>query len=110
MTKIYNRLVINIETGCVLESDWFEGDGPGEWAKQTGAQKASDVTNVAKGQAGLAEGTAMAGTANASGATLLPAYQSILKDPGYSAADKSAITLNTVGGIGAEAGAGRDAG
>lgn len=40
--------------------------------------------------------------------TLLPAYQSILKNPGYSDADKSAMTTSTLGGIGATYGAARD--
>lgn len=77
--------------------------------KQTSAMRAADKTNVAKGQAGLAEGKALTGQMGTESGTLLPAYQSILKDPGYSAGDKSAITLNTLGGLGAAYGSESDA-
>lgn len=72
--------------------------------KRTAAQKASDVTNVAKGQAGLAAGTQLGaqGTQISTG-SLLPAYQQMLKGP------SAAETQTVAGGLGAEAGAQRDA-
>ena len=94
----------------VYELSTTDYAGPVDQMKQTGAQKAADKTNVAKGQAGLAAGQQLQSMgAGIQQNQLLPAYSDILKNPGYSSADKNAMTLNTIGGIGATAGASRDA-
>lgn len=98
------RIVSDIETGIILDWDELDYSGPVLECKQTDAQKAADKTNVAKGQAGLAAGTQLGSQAQGIQGTLLPAYQSILSNPGYSSADKSAMTLNTLGGLGASFG------
>lgn len=88
----------------------FDDLGNVIWAhhKQTGAQKAADTTNVAKGQAGLSAGTTLGAQAQGIQGTLLPAYRSIVANPGYSAADKSAMRLSTLGGLGASFGSAAD--
>jgi hypothetical protein len=70
------------------------------WAHHKQTQAAQNATNMAPSY--NANATQERGT-------LLPAYNSILKNPGYSAADKSAITQSTLGGIGATYGGARDA-
>jgi hypothetical protein len=80
-----------------------EWDGPVALAKQTSAEKQSDVTNVAKGKAGLQAGQQLGAAGTGIQNTLLPAYQQMLKGP------SAAETLNTVGGIGATQGANREA-
>lgn len=65
-------------------------------------------SQINKSNAGLSAGQQLQGQATGISGTLLPAYQSILSNPGYSAADKSAITQNTLGGLGASFGAAQD--
>ena len=69
--------------------------------KQTDAEKQFDKQQIAKGGMQLQQAGQLGASSATERNTLLPAYQSILKDPGYSSADKSAITLNTMGGLGA---------
>src|SRR5271157_1149467 len=70
--------------------------------KQTQTQQAQ------QGQE-LTQGKALGGQVQQLGQTLLPAYQQILAKPGYDTATKTAMTTNTLGGIGAAAGSASDA-
>jgi hypothetical protein len=103
LMKIYSKIVIDIETGVVLDASTTEWIGPVDLLKQTSAEKQSDVTNVAKGQAGLQAGQQLGAAGTGIQQTLLPAYQQMLKGP------SAAETLSTVGGIGATQGANREA-
>jgi hypothetical protein len=107
--RVYSKVVWDLESLRVVEATYTTYEGPVELLKQTKAQQQSDVTNVAKGQAGLQAGQQLSGQSQSlAGSTLLPAYQSILQSPGYSAADKGAITQATLGGLGAGYGAAED--
>lgn len=68
--------------------------------KQTQAQKQSDTQTL--GLTGMRMGAApgFLSTAQGVGSTILPAYQSILANPGYSTADKASITSATLDPIG----------
>lgn len=63
------------------------------WAHHKQTQAAKTATNLAT--------NTTAPSVASDRSTLLPAYQSILANPGYSSADKSAMRLSTLGGLGA---------
>lgn len=101
--RVYTKIVWDMESMAVIAADSYNYSGPVDELKQTGAERASDVTNVAKGQAGLQAGQQLGAAGTGIQSTLLPAYQSMLAGP------SAAETLSTVGGLGATQGAQRDA-
>lgn len=94
-----------METGRVLFDDAYEYDGPVAEAKQAPKQQAYNTQQLDKSKQQTAAAPGYNAQAGQISGTMLPAYQSILKNPGYSSADKSAITNNTLGGIGSSYGA-----
>jgi hypothetical protein len=99
--RVHTVTVIDIGTATVIYDCGYDYRGPVAACKQTGTQKQKDV-------AGLQQGQILAGRGAAESGTLLPAYQSILAKPGYDDPTKSAMTLNTLGGLGASFGGAAD--